>query len=168
MNATHDIAPRIADGWARALSGAVVGLVTGLCVILFEISEEWWGADGARGVLGWAITAAMLAVALGTEFWLLLASFRLTGLKLNNNRLNQGAWNGWRHYFIVIAVACVMALASVILFHQMVPILPFESWPMLVAFSASGFPLEFADLKANHAYWLEKLKEINGEEEAQT
>lgn len=160
-NATRDVAQQKGDWRALALVGTLVGLVTALCVVLSEIPGGWWRGNGGFGVAGWVATAAMLAVALFAEYWLFLRVFRATGLKLNKRRLEPGPPLPLRRYAVIIATACVVTLASVILFHQAFPILPFRSEVMVVAIAGSSFPLEFADMKANHAYWLEKFKQAN-------
>ncbi len=161
MSAAREITLQTGDGRSLALVGTVVGLTTALCVIIFEISGGWWSGSGGRGVAGWVVTAAMMTALLFAEYRVLLAALRRTGLKFNNRRLEPGPPIPLGRGVAVALVASVVLTAGVILFHQVVPILPARSETMLVAVGASFFLLEFADLKANRTYWLEKREQAN-------
>jgi len=139
----------------------VVGSAAATCAVLFEFSGARAGADENLSVFGWAVAGALTVVALLADYWLLFGVCRATGLKINTRRLEpKPRLSLWR-YMAIFIMASVVAIAGIFLFQQFIPIGPVRSEILLLTIGGSAAPLEFADLKANRAYWMEKIEEAN-------
>lgn len=159
MSGPHDSPTHRGDGWALALAGTAVGLVAAVCVILFEVSRGWWGVDSGRGIAGWAVAVALTIIAMLADYWLLLGVCRATGLKINMRRLEPKPPLPLGRYMAIFITASVVAIAGILLVQLFIPIGPVRSEIVLLTVGGSATPLEFADVRANRAYWAEKTKQ---------